>query len=257
MMRYAFPCNIVEDHEEGEGFVVTFPDVPEAITGADTWEKALEMAEDALGVALGMYVANHRDVPMPSPVLDGATPVSVPLVVAAKLALYTAMRDKGLTNVALAERLGVSETAIRRLVDPGHRSHIDHVQSALQKIGYSLVIDYQPLKSNDLNMGEENLAGRFDVGFDENLGLFKAYVHNPDRHNWAVTEVSHSLEELLSTCRERGLVFDGLNKGAAEYIHHWMVVERPTFEFVKDLWEGMGQTKRGPVGFRPKITEEL
>ena len=151
MVRYAFPCKIVEDYEEGEGFVVTFPDVPEAITGAETWEKALEMAEDALGVALGMYVANHQDVPMPGPVFDGATLVPVPLVVAAKLALYTAMRDKGLTNVALAERLGVSETAIRRLVDPGHRSHIDHVQNALHKIGYSAAIDCQPLRSNDMN----------------------------------------------------------------------------------------------------------
>ena len=257
MVRYAFPCNIAEDYEEGEGFVVTFPDVPEAITGVETWEKALEMAEDALGVALGMYVANHQDVPMPGPVLDGATVVPVPLVVAAKLALYTAMRDKGLTNVALADRLGVSETAIRRLVDPEHRSHIDHVQNALHKIGYSLAVDVQPLRSNDMNPAEENLAGRFFVGFDKDAGLFKAYVYVPDRSTWLPTEDSHSLEELLSTCRERGLVFDGLNKGAAEYIHHWMVVERPTFEFVKDLWEGMGQTKRGPVGFRPKITEEL
>ena len=257
MVRYAFPCDIVEDYDEGEGFVVTFPDVPEAITGAETWEKALEMAEDALGVALGMYVANHQDVPMPGPVFDGATLVPVPLVVAAKLALYTAMRDKGLTNVALAERLGVSETAIRRLVDPGHRSHIDHVQNALHKIGYSVAVDCQPLRSNGMNTAQENLAGRFDVEFDENFGLFKARVYNSDRDNWAVTEVSHSLEELLSKCRERGLDFGRLTEDAVEYIHHWMVVERPTFEFVKDLWEGMGQTKRGPVGFRPKITEEL
>ena len=52
-MRYAFPCDIVRDEEEEmatgrEAYVVTFPDVPEAITGGWTWEGALEMAEDAL-----------------------------------------------------------------------------------------------------------------------------------------------------------------------------------------------------------------
>ena len=32
-MRYTYPCSLAPDHEEGEGFVATFPDVPEAITG--------------------------------------------------------------------------------------------------------------------------------------------------------------------------------------------------------------------------------
>ena len=40
-MRYAFPCMIVPDEEEREAtgreaYVVTFPDVPEAITGGDS-----------------------------------------------------------------------------------------------------------------------------------------------------------------------------------------------------------------------------
>ena len=55
-MRYAYPCIMTLDEEEGEGFVVTFPDVPEAITGGKTREQALMMAQDGLAVALGMYV---------------------------------------------------------------------------------------------------------------------------------------------------------------------------------------------------------
>ena len=39
-MRYVYPCILTPDDEEGEGFVVTFPDVPEAITGGKTREEA-------------------------------------------------------------------------------------------------------------------------------------------------------------------------------------------------------------------------
>ena len=54
--------------------------------------------------------------------------VAVPLVVAAKLALYTAMREQGLTKVALARLMGLSEGAVRKLLNPGHRSHIRQVR---------------------------------------------------------------------------------------------------------------------------------
>jgi len=50
--------------EEG-GFVVTFPDVPEAITQGDTRDEALLAAKDALETALSMYVDNRRDLPRP------------------------------------------------------------------------------------------------------------------------------------------------------------------------------------------------
>lgn len=145
-MRYAFPCNIVLDEEEErltgrEAYNVTFPDIPEAITCGWSWEEALEMAEDCLGVALSFYVDRRDDVPSPSPVADGQVLVPVPLIVAAKLTLYTAMRREGITNVALAARLGVQENAVRRLVNPSHRSHISQVEKALRAVGRSLVVE--------------------------------------------------------------------------------------------------------------------
>ena len=65
----------------------------------------------------------------------------MPLIVAAKLTLYTAMRRQGITNVALAARLGVQENAVRRLVNPNHRSHISQVEKALRAVGRSLVVE--------------------------------------------------------------------------------------------------------------------
>jgi antitoxin HicB len=140
-MRYAFPCEIVRDEEEREAHVVTFPDVYGATTGGWSWEEALEMARDGLVVALGMYVKAHEDIPVPSPVTDGQVLVNIPLIVAAKIALYTAMRKQGTTNVALAARLGLSEGAVRKLVNTRHRSHVSQVEKALRAIGCSPVVE--------------------------------------------------------------------------------------------------------------------
>lgn len=70
--------------------------------------------------------------------------VAVPAVVAAKLALYSAMQAQQLTKVELARRLGVSEAAARRLLNPDHRSHIGQVNKALAAVGHSLVVEVVP-----------------------------------------------------------------------------------------------------------------
>ena len=62
-------------------------------------------------------------------------------VTAAKLELYTAMRDQGVTKCAVAERLGLSDSTVGRLTDPDHRSHIGLVSMALRSVGRGLVIE--------------------------------------------------------------------------------------------------------------------
>lgn len=78
---------------------------------------------------------------MPSPVVDGQYSIAVPPLVAAKLALYTAMREQRLTDAALADRLELSVSAVQKLVDPDHRSHISHVMKALRAVGRNLVTE--------------------------------------------------------------------------------------------------------------------
>ena len=121
--RYAFPCSIVRDAEEErttgrDAYVVTFPDVPEAITGGWSWQEALDMAEDCLSVALSFYVDYRKDIPVPSTLEDGQVLIPVPLIVAAKLTLYTAMRKQSITNVALAAHLGYRRMPFSRLKRP-------------------------------------------------------------------------------------------------------------------------------------------
>ena len=100
------------------------------------------MAEDCLGVALAACVKARQDIPRPSPLAPAQVLVPVSPIIAAKLALYSAMRQQGITNVALDQaRLGLSEGAVRRLVNPSHRSHISQVEKALQVVGRGLVVE--------------------------------------------------------------------------------------------------------------------
>ncbi len=138
-MIYAYPCQLTSD-EDGS-LVVMFPDVPEAITGGRDRSEALAMAEDALATALAGYVHEKWDIPPPSEAGVGQVSVPVPTVVAAKLALYSAMRAQRITKVELADRLGVSESAVRKLTNPDHRSHISQVQKALRAVGRSLKVE--------------------------------------------------------------------------------------------------------------------
>ncbi len=140
-MQYAYPCEVIGNEDDGEGFTLNFPDVYGANTGGWTREEALEMAGDCLGVALSGYVKCHEDIPVPSPAKKGQVLIAVSPIVAAKLSLYTAMREQGITKVELAARLGVYESAARRIVDPRHRSHISQVEKALRAVGRSLIVE--------------------------------------------------------------------------------------------------------------------
>ena len=139
-MQYAYPC-LLTPEEDGRGFAVSFPDVPEALTCGRDRAQALAMAEDALAVALGMYMHNREDIPLPSPVARGQELVAVPSIVAAKLALYVALRQQGVTEIALADHLGLSEGAIRTLLNPDRRSSIHQVEKALRAVGRILIVE--------------------------------------------------------------------------------------------------------------------
>ena len=84
---------------------------------------------------------NDEDIPVPGPAADRHVMVAVPPIVAAKLALYTAMRAQGITETALADRLGLGEHAVRNLLDPDYDSHLGQVEKALRAVGRSLVIE--------------------------------------------------------------------------------------------------------------------
>jgi len=141
-MRYVYPVRL-EDDEDGR-FVALSRDVPEAMADGATLEEACSEMSGALGAALAGYSVAERALPAPSAREEGELFVPVSPLVAAKLSLRDAMRQAGVRNTELASRLGVSEGAVRRLVDPDHSSRLDRVVAALNVLGHHLIIEDQP-----------------------------------------------------------------------------------------------------------------
>jgi len=98
-----FPVELSSDKEDG-GFVVTFPDVPEAITQGENRTEALFYAQEALETALTMYIEEQRDLPSPSPA-NGRPTVSPDVLECAKLDIYVIMRTQDVPKAELAQRL--------------------------------------------------------------------------------------------------------------------------------------------------------
>lgn len=142
-MQQAYPVILTRD---GNSIIAEFPDVPEAMTvGADEIN-ALEWAQDALVVALSGYLDERKDIPKPSKPKVGQKTVVLPPVIASKLAIYQAMRDQGVTQADLAERLHCDARQIRRLLDLDQHSRMDFIDDALHELGKRLVIDIQPYR---------------------------------------------------------------------------------------------------------------
>ncbi len=102
MKNFRYPATMKVD--QADFHLVTFPDVPEAGTDAATRDEALHAAPYALIAALGGYVADRRPIPQPSRTKPGQVVISLPTIVTAKLALYEAMRETGVSNAGLGRR---------------------------------------------------------------------------------------------------------------------------------------------------------
>src|SRR4051794_27673953 len=99
VMRY--PVTLTRD--DNDTFLVTFPDVPEAVTYGATREEALERAPDALLTIFDAFMKDRRDIPRPSK--TSRSTVVVPARAAAQIELYRVMRAGRVSKSELARRL--------------------------------------------------------------------------------------------------------------------------------------------------------
>ena len=135
--RYRYPIDL---HKERDGgFSITFPDFDEAFTDGDTFAEALHEAADCLEEALAGRIARREDIPPASPA-QGRPAVVPGAVLAAKTALYEALRKERLSNSAFAVAMGIHESEVRRLLDPRHATKIGRLEEALARFGKRLVI---------------------------------------------------------------------------------------------------------------------
>jgi antitoxin HicB len=125
---------VLEAQGEG-GFVVTFPDVPEAITQGEDEDEALLYAVDALETALSIYVDGRKPLPKPSKPKRGQAVVHPSALESAKLAIYTEMLEQGIRKSDLARKLGWHLPQVDRLLDLGHATRMEHLESAAKVLG--------------------------------------------------------------------------------------------------------------------------
>jgi len=127
MFKATWPAAFLPE-PDGSGFHVRFGDLPEALTGGSDLSDTTVQAADCLAEALAGRISRGDLIPQPSRL---------------KLALYLTMREGGIRNTELARRLGVSETVVRRMLNPRHNTKPERIQAALAGLGKRIVVTFE------------------------------------------------------------------------------------------------------------------
>jgi antitoxin HicB len=139
---FVYPAKFERGDKSGV-LVITFRDVPEAITQGKGDPDALWQAADCLEEAIAGMIARGREIPKASRAARGERLIPVPAPMAAKAALYLAMGEAGMTNVQLARKLGCDEKEVRRMLDPRHPTKLPRIKEALDVFGQRLVVSVE------------------------------------------------------------------------------------------------------------------
>jgi antitoxin HicB len=131
-----------EPGDEG-GIVVSFPDVPEAITQGEDEADAAKQAQESLGLALLTYPRRGLAAPDAKTRVRGLVRIAVAPEVAAKIAVLEAFAKSGISKSELARRLRKDEKEVRRILDPRHATKLATLTEALRELGQQLVIGVQ------------------------------------------------------------------------------------------------------------------
>lgn len=131
---FTYPARFTADRQAG-GYVISFPDVPEAVTQAESIEEGVEMATDCLEMVLAEYIRLGRPIPAPSTPKRGQRSIRLPFFVALKVELYNAWLQSGVKKAELARRLGMPRANVDRLFDLRHFSRPEQIEDAFAALG--------------------------------------------------------------------------------------------------------------------------
>ncbi len=102
---FAFPADL-EESPSGT-VIVSFPDLPEALTEGANVAEAVARASDCLEEAIAARMVNREDIPKPSRNSAGNIIVMLPAAMASKAALYVATGEAGILNDPRDRRLEI------------------------------------------------------------------------------------------------------------------------------------------------------
>lgn len=137
-MKLIYQARIIE---EGKAFLVSFPDLPEAITEGATLEEALFNASEALSLTLEGRAAEGMEIPAPS-VFDGSYAIAPSARVQSALLLRQARLATPRQSVDLTKDGLLNKTV--KLEDPSHWPTLRQVEQAAALLGKRLVISLEP-----------------------------------------------------------------------------------------------------------------
>ncbi|MEF2553801.1 type II toxin-antitoxin system HicB family antitoxin [Aurantimonas sp. A2-1-M11] len=136
MRDYRYLAELTDDPDGG--VVVSFPDVPEAITSGADRHQALASAADALGLALRGYLAEDRD--MPARAAEGTVMVSPHADDVLKLALIESLRRQSVTPDRFQDMSGLKDWEVAALFDPDAVNEVAALENALALLGQRIRI---------------------------------------------------------------------------------------------------------------------
>jgi antitoxin HicB len=138
VMRYEYPARF---KKEGSATLISFRDLPEAISFAEEGEDPWDAAQGALQAALEVRIERDEEIPVASAARRGEPLIPVPVETALKAALLAALRQHDQTRVSLARRLKINEKVIRRMLDPHHSTKPEKLLKALGSLGQAPVVE--------------------------------------------------------------------------------------------------------------------
>ncbi len=136
MFSRDYPATLTPNGEGG--YIVTFRDVPEAIT--EIWDKneLKETATDCLVTAVDFYIEDHRLFPAPSKTKKDDVIIQLPISISAKILLLNTMVSGNIRPVDLAKKMGIKPQEVNRIIDTGYTTKIDTIAKALSVLGKNL-----------------------------------------------------------------------------------------------------------------------
>lgn len=141
-MVYIYPATITK--EGPKEYLVTFTDVPEAITSGATEAEALIEGKDALTQAFLFYLKDRRPVPPPSALNKGTHAIAPAPTVAMKAALMEAIQGVEYPAKALEDGLQIGKTEALRVLNPEHLTRPARMEQALGYFGRGMAISILP-----------------------------------------------------------------------------------------------------------------
>ncbi|MEO5357005.1 MAG: type II toxin-antitoxin system HicB family antitoxin [Nitrospirae bacterium YQR-1] len=119
MKTLKYPARFVRYYDDGEYYVVTFPDLKGCVTQGETTEEALFNATEALTGYLTSIFIRNLNIPEPSNITgDNIYFIEPDASISISINLKKLRQERGISQTELANMIGVKYQTYQRLENP-------------------------------------------------------------------------------------------------------------------------------------------